>query len=150
MPGTHAQNVILVALLLEQLAPASTVTDELGEAAADEPVLDEPVLDEPVLDGVDGVEELPPLLHAARPVIAAMAAIPPSASVGRLLPAVLVLSLFIGGRTPLFLYFSGVRALRGGRSKALREAALRDGRLDDGERPRRQGDGEGVAARGQR
>jgi hypothetical protein len=133
-----------VALLLEQLAPASTVTDELGEAAADalpvldEPVLDEPVLDEPALDELDGLEELPPLLHAARPVTAASAAIPPSASVGRLLPVVLVLSRFIGGRTPLFLYFSG-RALRGGRSKALGEAAFRDGRLDDGEGPRRQG-----------
>src|SRR5258708_38729931 len=37
-PGTHAQKVIFTALLLEQLAPASTVTDELaaGEADADE------------------------------------------------------------------------------------------------------------------
>ena len=34
-PGTHAQNVSLTALLLEQLAPASTVTDELGLADAD-------------------------------------------------------------------------------------------------------------------
>jgi hypothetical protein len=103
MPGTHAQNVILVALLLEQLAPASTVTDELGEADAEAPVLDEPaepVLDEPVLDDVAGAEELPPpLLHAARPVTAASTATPPSAIVGRLLPAVLVLSLFIGGNS---------------------------------------------------
>src|SRR5579871_5985698 len=38
MPGTHAQKVILTALLLEQLAPASTVTDglALAEAGADE------------------------------------------------------------------------------------------------------------------
>src|ERR1700761_3628369 len=35
MPGTHAQKVILTALLFAQLAPASTVTDELGDADAD-------------------------------------------------------------------------------------------------------------------
>jgi hypothetical protein len=70
MPGTHAQKVILVALLFAQLAPASTVTDELalGEAAA---------LDEAP---ATGAELLPPLLHAARPVTAARAAMPPRAN----------------------------------------------------------------------
>src|SRR6202042_1885463 len=34
-PGTHAQKVIFTALLLAQLAPASTVTEELGLAAAE-------------------------------------------------------------------------------------------------------------------
>jgi hypothetical protein len=83
--------VIFTALLLEQFAPASTVTDALGLAEADE-LLDEAVLD--VL-ALEAGELLLPLLHAARPVTAAMAAIPPSASLGRLL-VVLVLSL-IGG-----------------------------------------------------
>jgi hypothetical protein len=88
--------VIFTALLLEQFAPASTVTDELGladaDAEADEPPA-EAVLDVPA---PGAVELLPPLLQAARPVTAAMAAIPPRASLGRLL-VVLVLSLFIGG-----------------------------------------------------
>jgi hypothetical protein len=103
--------VIFTALLLEQFAPASTVTDELGLAEADAlPVLpDEAVLDEPA---APGAEELLPLLHAARPAAAAMAAIPPSASLDLLL-VVLVLSLFIG-RTPLFPYLSGARAVRAG------------------------------------
>jgi hypothetical protein len=79
MPGTHAQNVILVALLLAQFAPASTVTDELGlgDAAAE--------LEPPAADALDdgvlvAVELPPPLLHAARPVTAARAAMPPRAS----------------------------------------------------------------------
>jgi hypothetical protein len=74
MPGTHAQKVILVALLFAQLAPASTVTDELalGEAAA---------LDEAPAAGAELLLLLPPpLLHAARPVTAARAAMPPRAS----------------------------------------------------------------------
>jgi hypothetical protein len=107
--------VIFTALLLAQLAPASTVTDELG-------------LGEPVLDGFEllaalapadvaaaGVLELPPLLHAARPVTAARAAVAPSASCGRLLLAVVpVLSLFIGGELLCFFFSecarSGARA----------------------------------------
>jgi hypothetical protein len=67
-------------LLLEQLAPASTVTDELalGDADADAPLL---AVDEAVLDAAEGgTDELLPLLHAARPVTAASAAIPPRAS----------------------------------------------------------------------
>jgi hypothetical protein len=73
MPGTHAQKVILVALLFAQLAPASTVTDELalGEAAA---------LDEAPAAGAELLLPPPPLLHAARPVTAASAAMPPRAS----------------------------------------------------------------------
>jgi hypothetical protein len=98
----------LTALLLAQLAPASTVTEELAlgdaDAAAALAVLALLALDVPV---AAGAEELLPLLHAARPVTAARAAIAPRASWGRLLlVVVLVLSLFIGG-TPLFLYFSG-------------------------------------------
>jgi hypothetical protein len=96
MPGTHAQNVILVALLLAQFAPASTVTDELGLGAADADALEPPplALEAEVFAGA-GLP--PPLLHAARPVTAARAAIPPRASWDRLLLVVLVLSLFIGG-----------------------------------------------------
>jgi hypothetical protein len=73
MPGTHAQKVILVALLFAQLAPASTVTDELalGEAAA---------LDEAPATGAELLLLPPPLLHAARPVTAARAAMPPRAN----------------------------------------------------------------------
>jgi hypothetical protein len=101
--------VIFTALLLAQLAPASTVTDELalGDADAEAPEL--PVL---ALDAgaVAGAELLLPLLHAAREVTAARAAIPARASRGRLLLVVLVLSLFTG-RTPLFLCFSGGRSL---------------------------------------
>src|ERR1700704_3401963 len=44
-PGTHAQKVIFTALLLAQLAPASTVTDELGLAAPDAAALELPALD---------------------------------------------------------------------------------------------------------
>jgi len=64
--------VIFVALLFAQLAPASTVTDELalGEAAA---------LDEAPAAGAELLLP-PPLLHAARPVTAARAAMPPRAS----------------------------------------------------------------------
>jgi len=78
MPGTHAQNVILVALLLAQFAPASTVTDKLGlgDAAAE---LEPPAADA-LDDGALAAVELPPLLHAARPVTAARAAMPPRAS----------------------------------------------------------------------
>jgi hypothetical protein len=84
--------VIFTALLLEQFAPASTVTDALGLAEADAEA--DELLDEAVLDvlALEAGELLLPLLHAARPVTAAMAAIPPSASLGRLL-VVLVLSL---------------------------------------------------------
>jgi len=73
MPGTHAQKVIFVALLFAQLAPASTVTDELalGEAAA---------LDEAPAAGAELLLPPPLLLHAARPVTAARAAMPPRAS----------------------------------------------------------------------
>jgi hypothetical protein len=100
--------VIFTALLLEQFAPASTVTDELGLADADAEADELP--DEAVLDvlALGAVELLPPLLHAARPVTAAMAAIPPSASLGRLL-LVLVLSLFIG-ELLCFLFLGGARS----------------------------------------
>jgi hypothetical protein len=105
--------VIFTALLLEQLAPASTVTDvlALGDAEALEPLaLEEPVLDDAEAAGVDELL-LPLLLHAARPVTVTRAAIPPRASLGRLLPAVLVLSLFIGEYSFDSLFF-GSCALR--------------------------------------
>jgi hypothetical protein len=111
MPGTHAQKVIFTALLLAQLAPASTVTDELGLAAAEEPVL-EPgllLLAPPALDDTGAPVELldPPLLHA-RPVMAAIAAMPVTARGARRLLGLLVLPClaFIGG-TPLFLREGG-------------------------------------------
>jgi hypothetical protein len=93
--------VSFTALLLEQFAPASTVADELALADAD--ALLELLL---ALDEVPaaGVEELLPPLHAARPVTAAMAAMPPRASRDRLLDP--VLSLFIGGELLCFLCFS--------------------------------------------
>jgi hypothetical protein len=101
------------------------VTDELalGDADADAPLLavDEPVLDEAVLDAAEGgADELLPLLHAARPVTAASAAIPPRASWDRLLLAVAgVLSLFIGGELLCFL-FRVVRAPGRARGDELR------------------------------
>jgi hypothetical protein len=62
------------------------------------------------------VAEPPPLLHAARPVTAARAAIPPRASWGRLLLAAGVLSVFIGENSFVSLYLRcarwGVRARR--------------------------------------
>jgi hypothetical protein len=101
IPGTHAQKVSFTALLLAQLAPASTVTDELGLAAADavELLLAPLALD----DAGAAVELLDPLLHA-RPVVAASAAMPVTAKGARRLLGLLVLPLlaFIGG-TPLFL-----------------------------------------------
>ncbi|MGH3206709.1 MAG: hypothetical protein ACRDNO_02990, partial [Trebonia sp.] len=86
--------MIFTALLLEQFAPASTVTDELGLADPDALALAEvAALDEPVAAGALELVLLP-LLQAARPVTAARAAMPPRAIAGRLLP-VPVLSLFI-------------------------------------------------------
>jgi hypothetical protein len=102
------------------------VTDELalGDADADAPLLavDEPVLDEVALDAAEGgTDELLPLLHAARPVTAASAAIPPRASWDRLLLAVAgVLSLFIGGELLCFLFFREVRAPGRARGDELR------------------------------
>jgi len=95
-------------LLLEQFAPASTVTDELGLADADAEADELPA--EAVLDvpAPGAVELLPPPLHAARPVTAAMAAIPPRASLGRLV-VVLVLSLFIGDSF-VSLFLGGARS----------------------------------------
>jgi hypothetical protein len=106
--------VIFTALLLEQFAPASTVTDELGLGAADAALaVLVPLAAEAA--GVAGVVGLVlPLLHAARPVTAARAAMPPRVRCVRLL-LVLVLSLFIGG-TPLFLFvFAGARPGGGAR-----------------------------------
>jgi hypothetical protein len=100
MPGTHAQKVIFTALLLAQLAPASTVTDGLAAGDAAE-LLAAPV----ALDDAGAPVELldPPLLQAS-PVMAASAAMPPAATGARLLlvllPSVLV---FIGE----LLCFSG-------------------------------------------
>jgi hypothetical protein len=71
--------VIFTALLLAQLAPASTVTDELGLGDAAAP-LEPPAPLALDVAAAGGAEELPPLLHAARPVTAARAAIPPRAS----------------------------------------------------------------------
>jgi hypothetical protein len=96
--------VTFTALPLAQLAPASTVTDALGLAEAVE------LLVALALGDVEaaGVLELPPLLHAARPVTAARAAVAPSASCGRLLLAVVpVLSLFIGGELLCFSFLGG-------------------------------------------
>jgi hypothetical protein len=107
--------VIFTALLLAQLAPASTVTDELGLGAADAAEPEPPTLDELDAEAAAGAELLPPLLHAARPVTAARAAIPPRASWGRLLLAVFVLSLFIGENSFVSLFLWG-RALRGARA----------------------------------
>jgi hypothetical protein len=124
MPGTHAQNVSLTALLLEQLAPASTVTEELALADADADA-DAVLL---VVDEAAGGAELLPLLHAARPVTAASAAIPPRASWERRLLVVLVLSLFIGGELLCFLFFWEVRApggMRGDELRALPRSAPR-------------------------
>jgi hypothetical protein len=75
MPGTHAQKVIFTALLLAQLAPASTVTDELGLAAAEEAA---PLAALAAVDPAGAAVELldPPLLHAVSPVMAASAATP--------------------------------------------------------------------------
>jgi len=104
MPGTHAQKVIFTALLLAQLAPASTVTD--GLAAGEEAAALLPALD--AVDPAGAAVELldPPLLHAS-PVSAASAAMPPAAMGARLLlvllPSVLV---FIGGEL-LFLREGG-------------------------------------------
>jgi hypothetical protein len=96
--------VIFTALLLAQLAPASTVTDELGLAAADAvELLAAPLALVAVDAAAVAAELLDPLLHAASPVMAASAAMPVMARGARLLrvlvPSVLV---FIGG-TPLFL-----------------------------------------------
>jgi hypothetical protein len=96
MPGTHAQKVIFTALLLAQLAPASTVTDELGLAAAEAAELLAAPLALVAVDPAGAAVELldPPLLHAASPVMAASAATPVMASGTRLLrvlvPSVLV------------------------------------------------------------
>jgi hypothetical protein len=100
-PGTQAQKVIFTALLLAQFAPASTVTDELalGDADAALAVLVPPELD---AAGAAGAGELLPLLHAASPVTAARAAMPPRVRCVRLL-LVRVLSLFIGEWSPLLL-----------------------------------------------
>jgi hypothetical protein len=72
--------VIFTALLDEQDPPASTVTDELGdadeEAGADADVAP---LDATGVPDEAAVVELPLLLHAASPVTAATAAIPPRA-----------------------------------------------------------------------
>jgi hypothetical protein len=78
-----AQKVIFTALLLAQLAPASTVTDEPGLAEAVELLVALALGDVAAAGVEDGVEEVLPLLHAARPVTAARAAIPPSAIWGR-------------------------------------------------------------------
>jgi hypothetical protein len=90
--------VSLTALLPEQLAPASTVTDELalGDADADVPLLALLAVDEAA-----GADELLPLLHAARPVTAASAATPPR--VNRLAIRVVLLSDLLDniGVTPL-------------------------------------------------
>jgi hypothetical protein len=123
MPGTHAQNVSLTPVLLEQLAPASTVTDELGLADAD---ADAVLL--VVEEAAGGAEELLPLLHAARPVTAAIAAIPPRASRDRLLlVVVLVLSLFIDGELLCFLFWRKKRApgVRGLKLRARRRSRPR-------------------------
>jgi hypothetical protein len=78
--------VSFTALLDEQELPASTVTDELGEADADADA-DVALLDAAeVLDEAAEVE-LPPLLHAASPVTAATAAMPPRVSRACLAPA---------------------------------------------------------------
>jgi hypothetical protein len=70
--------VIFTALLDEQDPPASTVTDELGdadeEAGADADVAP---LDATGVPDEAAVVELPLLLHAASPVTAATAAMPP-------------------------------------------------------------------------
>jgi hypothetical protein len=92
MPGTHAQKVRWTALLLAQLAPASTVTDGLALGDADA-----------LLPELLAFEELLELLHAARPVIAARAAMPPKASLDRFLP-ILVLSAFIRGNSFVFCF----------------------------------------------
>jgi hypothetical protein len=97
------------------LAPASTVTDELGLADADA----EAVL-LVVEEAAGGAEELLPPLHAARPVTAASAAIPPRASWDRLLlVVVLVLSLFIGENSFVFSFSEEARS-RGVRGLKLR------------------------------
>jgi hypothetical protein len=101
MPGTQAQKVIFTALLLAQLAPASTVTDELGLAAAEEAALLLALVALVALVAAGALEELldPPLLQA-RPVMAASAAMPPAAR-GACLLRVLVPSvlIFIGGNS---------------------------------------------------
>jgi hypothetical protein len=72
--------VIFTALLDEQDPPASTVTDELADADADAEADTE--ADVALLDAAGALDEaavveLPPLLHAASPVTAATAAMPP-------------------------------------------------------------------------
>jgi hypothetical protein len=71
--------VIFTALLEEQDPPASTVIDELGDADADADADVAPP--EAAAEVVDeaAVLEPPPLLHAASPVTAAIAAMPPRA-----------------------------------------------------------------------
>jgi hypothetical protein len=88
--------VIFTALLLAQLAPASTVTDELGLAAAD--AVELPL----ALVAAGAPVELldPPLLHAASKVTAASAAMPLTARWARLLELlVLPFLVFIGGNS---------------------------------------------------
>jgi hypothetical protein len=72
--------VIFTALLDEQDPPASTVTDELGDADADAGAeADVALLDAAEVADEAAVVELPLLLHAASPVTAATAAMPPRA-----------------------------------------------------------------------
>jgi hypothetical protein len=70
--------VIFTALLDEQDPPASTVTDELADADAEaDAEADVALLDAAGALDEAAVVELPPLLHAASPVTAATAAMPP-------------------------------------------------------------------------
>jgi hypothetical protein len=70
--------VIFTALLDEQDPPASTVTDELADADAEaDTEADVALLDAAGALDEAAVVELPPLLHAASPVTAATAAMPP-------------------------------------------------------------------------
>jgi hypothetical protein len=78
-PGTQAQNEIFTALLDEQDPPASTVTDELGDADADAEADVAALEAAAVVVAEEAAVVEPPLLHAASPVTAATAAIPPRA-----------------------------------------------------------------------
>jgi len=149
MPGTHAQKVSFTALgSLEQFPPASRVTDELGLADADveaeAEVLALAELDVPAAAAVE--ELLLPLLHAARPVTAASAAIPPSASGVRLVLD-LVLSVFIGDYS--FVFPCAGARLRGG-ARTRSSAGAGHGSLDDCEGTRRQREGQDRAGGGRR
>jgi hypothetical protein len=77
--------VSFTALLDEQDPPASTVTDELGDADADAEVA--PLDAAGAVDEAGEVEPPPPLLHAASPVTAATAAMPPRVRRARRPPA---------------------------------------------------------------